>query len=363
MGVKIREKRGKLYLDIMYKGQRRWEALDLRVPKDAAAKRETMRLAEAIRHKRELQLTSERYQLLDPVASKQTLIDYAENVARTYDKKMHLPKSLKYLRPYAGETLLYDVNERFVDGYRAYLLEQKTIGAATAKHYIDALKALLAKAERERLIEYNPAKGMKTIRVPEQKRPFLTIEEIQKLYNTPAHGGELAEECRRAFLLSCFTGLRLSDLKSLTWGDIERAPEPMIVKRQSKTKDVVRIPLAPTAWELIDDKELHHRDELVFPRMTASNSVNVYIPLIAWRKNAGIDRAFGWHAARHSFAMMTLEASGDIYSVSRLLGHSDIRITEVYLRLLDSRKKEIIASLPELKDEQKTFEFKQPKQA
>jgi integrase len=61
--------------------------------------------------------------------------------------------------------------------------------------------------------------------------------------------------------------------------------------------------------------------------------------------------------------MMTLEASGDIYSVSRLLGHSDIRITEVYLRLLDSRKKEIIASLPELKDEQKTFEFKQPKQA
>ncbi|HQC27646.1 MAG TPA: tyrosine-type recombinase/integrase, partial [Treponemataceae bacterium] len=58
---------------------------------------------------------------------------------------------------------------------------------------------------------------------------------------------------------------------------------------------------------------------------------------------------FGWHAGRHSFAMMTLEASGDIYAVSRLLGHRDIKITEVYLRMTDQRKKEIIASLPQVK--------------
>jgi integrase len=57
---------------------------------------------------------------------------------------------------------------------------------------------------------------------------------------------------------------------------------------------------------------------------------------------------------------MTLQASGDIYSVSRLLGHSDIKMTTVYLRLLDSRKREIIASLPELqiKSESKTIAFK-----
>jgi len=359
MGVKIRKKGNYLYLDIMYKGKRRWESIGLTVPKDAASRRETMAQAEAIRHKRELQLASERYQLLDPVASKETIIGYAEKIAKDYDKKAHLPKSLRYLRPYAGDTLLCDVDERFVDGYRSYLLEQETLGAATAKHYLDALKTLLFKAERERLIERNPAKGVKAIRVPEQKKAFLSIEEIQRLYNTPALGGELAEECRRAFLLSCFTGLRLGDLKNLTWGDIERTPEPMIVKRQSKTQGIVSIPLSPSAWNLINGKELHRRDELVFPRLTATKA-NVYRPLDKWRKKAGIDRAFGWHAARHSFAMMTLEASGDIYAVSRLLGHSDIKMTTVYLRLLDSRKKEIIASLPELqtKSESKTIAFK-----
>ena len=163
MGVKIRKKGNYLYLDIMYKGKRRWESIGLTVPKDAASRRETMAQAEAIRHKRELQLASERYQLLDPVASKETIIEYAEKIAATYDKKAHLPKSLRYLRPYAGDALLCDVDERFVDGYRAYLLEQKTLGAATAKHYLDALKTLLFKAERERLIERNPAKGVKGV--------------------------------------------------------------------------------------------------------------------------------------------------------------------------------------------------------
>jgi integrase len=120
----------------------------------------------------------------------------------------------------------------------------------------------------------------------------------------------------------------------------------MIKKRQNKTGDIVSIPLAPTAWALIDDKRLHRQDELVFPRLTATKGVNPHQPLIAWRKRAGIEKSFGWHAGRHSFAMMTLEASGDIYAVSKLLGHSDIKITEVYLRMTDQRKKEIIASLP-----------------
>ena len=96
MGIKIRNKKGHLYLDIMYKGKRRWESLGLSVSKNAAERRETMALAESIRHKRELQLAAGRYQLLDPVTSKMTLVEYAEKIAAGYDKKMHLPKSMKY---------------------------------------------------------------------------------------------------------------------------------------------------------------------------------------------------------------------------------------------------------------------------
>ena len=256
--------------------------------------------------------------------------------------------------------LLADVNENFVDGYRAFLQKQPTIGPHTQSHYFDSLKMLLARAERERLLGRNPARGAKTIRVPEAKRPYLTIEEIQKLYDTPVNGGELAQQCRTAFLVSCFTGLRLGDLKSLTWGDIRRGDDPAIVKRMNKTGDVISIPLSPSALALIDDKRMHKDSELLFPRMSASPSVNVHQPLISWRKRAGIDRAFGWHAGRRSFAMLTLAASADIYSVARLLGHKDTKVTAVYLRLTDPRARAIIASLPELKTEErgKTVAFK-----
>jgi len=146
--------------------------------------------------------------------------------------------------------------------------------------------------------------------------------------------------------------LRLGDIKSLTWGDIERSPEPTIVKRQNKTQGIVSVPLSPSAWNLLDDKQLHRRDELVFPRMTETKA-DVYRPLDNWREKVGIDHAFGWHAGRHSFAMMTLQASGDIFAVSKLLGHSDVKVTTVYLQLLDERKKEIIASLLELQKQQR----------
>lgn len=160
-----------------------------------------------------MQLAAGRYQLLDPIASKRTIVGYAEEVGKEYDKKMHLPKSVKYLRVYAEDTALRDVDERFVDGFRAFLLQQSTIEATTAAHYLAALKALLSRAERECLMDRNPAKGSKSIRIPEARKPYLNIGEIQTLYDTPAEG-DLADECKRGFLLACFTVLRLGDIRN-----------------------------------------------------------------------------------------------------------------------------------------------------
>lgn len=353
MGVKIRINRGKIYLDIHHGGKRQWFSTGLTVPADARGKREVMAMAEEIRKKREMQIAAGRFQLRDPVASKETLIAFAERIAKEYDAKMHVPKSIRYLRDYAGTVALSDLDTRFVEGYRAFLLKQSALGPTTAQHYLAALKSILTRAEHERLIESNPTKGVKPIRLAARKKPYLTPGEIQKLYNTPAVGGPLAEQVRVAFLLSCFTGLRLGDLRGLTWGDIRRDPDPRIERIQNKTHDVVVIPLSPSAWRLIDDGKMHRNDERVFPRLTASAGVNPHQPLIAWRKRAEIDRAFGWHAGRHSFAMMTLEASGDVYSVSRLLGHSDIAITSEYLRLTSARAKAIIDTLPAINDDPK----------
>lgn len=306
-----------------------------------------MAQAEVIRRKIELKIAAGHYQLLDSEKAKMSLVDYAEQRAMVYDKQAHLPKSLKYLRVFAAGTRLQDVDEVFVDGYRTFLLHQENLGLTTARHYQDALKALLAQAVRDRLIQENPAHSVKPIKIKEAKRPFLTFSEIQALFNTPISGSALAQDCKRAFLLSCFTGLRLGDLKSLTWGDVVREPEPTINKLINKTSKVMTIPLVPSVWRILDDQKLHHRDEIVFPALAKSTSE--YKPLDRWRRAAGIEKKFGWHAARHSFAMMTLDASsGDIYAVSRLLGHSDITITTTYLHFMDQKKKQILDALPDI---------------
>lgn len=349
MSVNVRQKKGHLYLDIYYKGQRHWESLQLRVPKDPALKKEVFRTAENVRCKREQQLVMNRYQLLDPIKANQTLASYVESIAKDYSAVSHIVKMLNHLKKFNSEIRLLDVDVTFIEGFKSFLVTQEHLGANTCRHYIKALKAVLRRAVVDRLINENPAELVKTIRVPDPDMPYLTIEEIQKLFDTSISGASLAQECKPAFILSCFTGLRLGDLRTLTWGDIKPGDEPEISKQINKTGHRLTLPLVPKALELLGEVALHHKDELIFPALAKTKSE--YRPLDRWRKAAGIEKKFGWNAARHSFAMMALSVSSDIYSVSKLLGHSSITITTRYLHFASQRARTIFHELPTLNDE------------
>ena len=183
--------------------------------------------------------------------------------------------------------------------------------------------------------------------VPEVTKVFLNRNEIERLASTPL-GGELGEVVRRAFLFGCMTGLRISDIQSLRWGEIERTPL-QIMKRQGKTQRVVIIPLNDSAWKIISDDKLHRRDELVFPRLTASKAnTNQYLK--TWAKAAKVDKSFSWHTARHTFATLTLEGGADFATVSRLLGHTKLATTLVYAKSTDGAKRKAVESLPELQE-------------
>jgi integrase len=344
--VKLRiRNHGRLYLDVYYDGQRRWETLDLVLGKDKRENAETLRIAEIVRQKRELQLASGKYDLVDPIEGKRTLVDFAQILARTYKPKDHLPKSLRYLREYAGEIRISEVTERFIEGYKDFLLGTE-LSKHTAAHYFFALRHALKIAVRDRVIPRNPADAIKGISIPESVKVNLTAEELQRLASTPITG-RLGAEVRRAFLFGCLTGLRISDLKSLTWGDVQRDPL-QVAKRQVKTGRVVWNPLNEDAWRIIDDKTIHKRTEKVFPRLTQSQTnTNQY--LMAWVKRAGIDKQIGWHTARHTFAMLELDNGADFYTVSKLLGHTKPATTAVYLKGSDKLKREAIAALPSLK--------------
>jgi integrase len=344
MGVKIRVSRGKLFLDIYWQGVRKWENLHLSLPADKQTAKETMRLADIIRAKREQQLVAGEFGLQDIIAGKQGLVEYATKLASTQNKKNPLPKSVRYLKQYAGTVTLGGVTATWLDGYRSFLLKQDALGGATASKYLSVLKGVIHQAIRDRLIIRDPCESVKGIKVPEAMTQHLTFSEIERLAKTPI-GGDLGAEVKKAFLFACFTGLRVSDLRGLKWGNIER--DPMALRMvQQKTKTIVKIPMAVTAWAIIDDKKIHHADEKVFPKLTTGTNTNVY--LIAWAERARIEKQLGWHVARRSFGTLALQNGSDLATVSRLLGHTSLKHTQKYLKTDTGTMQRAIDSLPEI---------------
>jgi len=345
MGVFIREQRGRLYLDYRLNGRRHWESLGINLSSDERLNQELRRLAETIRVKKLAQIVAGEHGLLDPVEGKRSLVEYAQAIADKQAQKNPLPKSLRYLREYAGPIQLGAITERWVDGYRTFLLEHGALGEATAGKYLAALGTLLRRAVRDSILPRNPAEAVKGITAPESVRVFLDREELGKLAATHL-GGELGAEVKRAFIFAVLTGLRVSDIRSLTWADISRDPL-QIMKRQKKTRRVVGIPLTDAAYRIVNDSKIHNRAEAVFPRLseTATNT-NQYLQ--EWAKAAGVEKPIGWHTARHTFATLTLEGGTDLATVSRLLGHTKVTTTAIYAKSTDKAKRSAVDTLPDL---------------
>jgi len=338
--------KGKLYLDIYSDGRRKWESLGLRLEGDAKQDAETWRLANLARSIRERQLFSREWNLFDPIAGKKKFEDYCEEIAKTMPADSHLVKALPYIRDYARGARLEAIDEDWLAGFKSYLLRQHTIKQVTAAHYFAAACYTLKTAYQSRLITRNPAVNVKKIQEPESVKVWLNEQELEKLAGTPL-GGELGDAIRRGFLFGCMTGLRISDIKSLRWGDIVRSPSLMIMKRQQKTQTVVGVPVNDTAWQIIDDKKPHDSTEPVFPKLSSSKtSATQYFRM--WAAKAGISKKIGWHTARHTFATLALEGGANLYTVQRMLGHANISTTEVYAKATDKLKREAVEGLPVL---------------
>jgi integrase len=347
MGVHIREKRGKLYLEIYNTGKRTWETLHLTLTGDKNRNKEIMLIAEICRSKRETQMLTGAWDIQDPIAGRQKLITYLEECAKARVHNDYIAGCIRYLKRYSNGSAiqLSQITPQWVDGFQQYLIHGTELSPTTAYDYSKAIRMALRKAVRENILIKNPAESVKAIPEPETDHIFLSVEEVQRLANTEI-SGNLGSEVRRAFIFVCYTGLRISDIKSLKWGDIEYEPL-QIIKRQKKTQRPVYIPLKDTAWQLINDQD-HHPDDKVFPHLAGSKSqTNQY--LLKWSKQAGIAKPVGWHTARRTFATWELENGVDIYTVSKLLGHKSIKQVAKYAQATDKLRRSAIAVLPEIK--------------
>jgi len=226
----------------------------------------------------------------------------------------------------------YKTCQKFADYLRTILKPN------SAKVYYTKFRAVFNQLIKEEVLNRNPASKI-TMQVEDSKREFLSIEEIQLLSVTRKPN---ADTCN-AFLFSCFTGLRISDLRRLTFDQIK---DGYIEFRQQKTGQNERIMLNDTATSIIKLQSKFKRSEKIFN----INSVPIVQGhLKKWTALAGITKHITFHCSRHSFATMALTNDIDLFTVSKLLGHRDIKTTQIYAKLIDKKKDEAINKMPNIK--------------
>ena len=353
MSVKVRKKRNRLYLDIYVDGRRNWENLNLTVSSDPAMNKETMRLADYARIKREQQIFSGQWGLQDKARAKMSLYVYLEKMGEGRNKqKDRVCKVLPHLEKYSGgrDIQLGQINSKWFKSFQDYLQKDCELSENSANSYAYAVKMAFRQAVRENIILEDPSVGIKSITVPEPDRVSLQLEEFQKLARVPI-GGKLGAEVRRAFLFACYTALRVSDLISLKWGDIEHTSSgAVIVKRQIKTKKRITVPIHPSAWALINDKTIHNHNEPVFSLLAESNTrTNKY--LIKWAVKAGIEKHVTWHVARRTCPSLLHEMDVDIYTIQKILGHAHIADTAKYTNISAPKLRTAVNTLPGIEEE------------
>ena len=230
-----------------------------------------------------------------------------------------------------------------VRGYRDYLMAHyRGDGPRTT---LKRFKRMVRVAVEAGVLVRNPCDGI-SISGDENvlRKDVLSPEEVVRLAQTH-YAGE-SEPVRRAFIFCLYTGMRWCDVKELRFANVDFSNR-MLRFEQLKTRghsscSGVTIPLNDGLLRLIGSGE---RERLIFELPTHTACLAV---LRTWTAKAGIDKHITWHCARHSFAVNILNAGANIKTVSSLLGHSSLTMTEKYTRAVDSLKRAAIDSLPPL---------------
>ena len=238
----------------------------------------------------------------------------------------------KHLEDYAGHPITVgELNEDFFFAFKDFLMQKPTVSSSSARTYLQKLHAIVEECVQQNQLSYNPMPRISRL-VPSQHTPqrtFLTTRELRKLAATPCRTPSVMQ----AFLLACYTGLRISDIETLQWGDLRRVNGTwMLQKSQVKTRNEVKVPLSREAQSLLKEIGWKSGGEV----FSLPSRVTINAELRRWALAAGVEKHLSFHVARHTFATMLINANVGIMTVSKLCGHTRVATTEIYTHLVDS---------------------------
>lgn len=356
---KLENDRSRLILRFYYDGKRWLEKLDLFLfdkPKNKAereANKTAKQLAEAIRGKRLVEQQNGKYGFADTYKMQASFLDYFKQ--QTDKRKRSLGNYGNWQSTYQillkfteGKGLTFEqANTEFLEKFKKYLLEARITKSNTrlarnsALSYLNKVKAALNQAFDDKIMQDKISHRVKGIKEEDTHREYLTLEEINKLIQAPCE----IDVLKRAFLFSAGTGLRWSDVHNLTWKNVEylgNSNSYQLRYVQEKTRKAEILPISSQLISFMGERT--HDNERVFKGLRYSSWYNV--KLQQWVMRAGITKNITFHCARHTYATLMLTHNVDIFTVSKLLGHKDLKTTQIYAKVIDQRKIDAVNQFP-----------------
>jgi integrase len=304
--------------------------------------KETLVLAETIKAKRQIAIQNEQFDFLATGKLNTDFVQYFRDLAkkRSGSNSDNWFSALNYLELFTGGKARFaDITEKFCNDFKEYLLkvptqrsDKTTLSQNSCVSYFNKLKATLKQAYKEGYLKTDLNAKIETIKYAETQRQFLTKEELEKLAITDCKVPLL----KSASLFSALTGLRFSDIEKLTWKEIEyiEGQGYFILFTQQKTKGVEVLPISEQAYSFLGERK--EPTDRVFEGLKYSAYQNGFLK--EWIARAGITKDITFHCFRHTYATLQLSLGTDIYTVSKLLGHRDLKTTQVYAKIIDQTK-------------------------
>jgi len=366
-----------IYFDIYRNGKRAYEFPKLYIvpestPMDKEKNRVTLEQARRIQAQRIIEITNDENGFSNMgLKQKANFIDYIKAMAdekrdaaggTTRGMCQTYESLIKHLTAYKGDRITFkNINKAFCSGFIEYLQtaangtykrgvsELNTTGLlsqATQHNYIRVLSVALNRAVSDEIIPNNPINQLKRFerpKKPDASREYLTIDEVNQLVRTEC----IKPIVKKAFLFSCFSGLRFSDVKALKWGDIQTDSEGKKVIRytQKKTQKNEHLQIFAGALEFLPERGTETDKDTIF---ILSNNGYTNQALKSWALASGVKKRVTFHVGRHTNATLLLSLGVPIETVSKLLGHSDIQTTQIYAKVIDKNKRDAVDKLGDL---------------
>lgn len=265
-------------------------------------------------------------------------LEYAAGTHERYVTSLKHTKDFLSWKYNVSDIAIDKIDHAFITEYEFYLRSERKCANNTAVKYIKNFHKIINQCLANGWLDKDPFANYKS-KVKEVIREFLDEKEIEEIINKEL-GIERLEVVRDIFIFSCFTGLAYVDVQQLSRDNIVIGidGEKWIFKNRQKTDTASKIPLLPMAMQIVKKYENHplcvNQNKLL--PILSNQRMNSYLKEIATLCKIKKDLTF--HIARHTFATtITLTNGVPIETVSKMLGHTNLKTTQHYAKILDKK--------------------------